>query len=68
MRIMHRAARYALAAVVAGSLSFGVSQAVASPSAGAEGRICTTSSCPQFICKCSNGQCVDRQTGAWCFA
>lgn len=68
MRIMHRAARLTLAAVVAGSLGFGASQAVAAPSADSKARICTASSCPQTICKCSNGQCVDRSTGVWCFA
>ncbi|HEU4882649.1 MAG TPA: hypothetical protein VFT45_10400 [Longimicrobium sp.] len=68
MRIVNRAARWTLAAVVTGSLSFGVSQAVASPGGAAKDRICTTTNCPQIICKCASGQCVDRETGAWCFA
>lgn len=38
MRIVNRAARWTLAAVVAGSLCFGASQAVAAPSAGGEAR------------------------------
>ena len=70
MKIMHRAVRWTLATAVAASLGFGASQAAASPSApgNSKDRICTTSNCPQFICKCSSGQCVDRETGAWCFA
>jgi uncharacterized membrane protein len=68
MRIMDRAARWTLAAVVTGSLSFGVSQAVASPSAGAERRVCNSSNCPQVICKCVSGQCIDREGGWWCFS
>jgi hypothetical protein len=68
MRIVHRAARWTFGAVVAGSLSFGVSQAVASPSADGDARVCNSSNCPQSICKCVSGQCVDRVGGFWCFA
>jgi hypothetical protein len=69
MSTVHRATRWTVAAVVAGSLGFGATQAFAAPSAATENRlICTTTNCPQIICKCQNGQCVDRQTGVWCFA
>jgi hypothetical protein len=69
MNTVHRGTRWALAAIVAGSLGFGASQAVAAPASTLDGeRICTTSNCPQFICKCQSGQCIDRETGAWCFA
>lgn len=68
MSIVNRGARWTLAAVVAGALGFGASQAVAAPSAEGGARVCNSSTCPQVVCKCSNGQCVDRETGYWCFA
>lgn len=69
MSTMHRATRWAVAAVVAGSLGFGASQAVATPSAASEDRLaCTTSNCPKLRCECRDGECIERSTGVWCFA
>jgi hypothetical protein len=66
---IHRATRWAVAAAVAGSLGFGATQAVAAPSAASEDRLaCTAANCPQTICKCQNGQCIDREGGFWCFS
>ncbi|HEU0302107.1 MAG TPA: hypothetical protein VFR37_21810 [Longimicrobium sp.] len=68
MTRMHRGSRWALAAAVAGSLGFGATQALAAPGAEAERRVCNSSNCPQIICKCQNGQCIDREGGFWCFS
>lgn len=60
--------RMLLGLVVTGSLGFGVTQAVASPSSAGESRVCNSSNCPQVICKCVSGQCIDREGGFWCFS
>lgn len=67
-RIQTNLRRMLLGLAVMGSLGFGVSQAVASPSAAGESRVCNSTNCPQTICKCLNGQCIDREGGFWCFA
>jgi len=67
-RIQTSLRRIFLGLTVAGTLGFGVSQAVASPPAQGESRVCNSSNCPQSICKCVSGQCIDREGGFWCFS
>jgi hypothetical protein len=67
-RIQTNLRRMLLGLAVTGSLGFGVSQAVASPPAESESRVCNSSNCPQVICKCVSGQCIDREGGFWCFS
>jgi hypothetical protein len=67
-RIQTGLRRIALGRAVTGSLGFGVSQAVAAPSAQGESRVCNSTNCPQRICECVSGQCLDRVGGFWCFS
>lgn len=68
MKVVHRAGRWALAAAVAASLGFGATQALAAPAAERVNRFCDTTWCPDSVCDCVSGECVNRNTGIWCFA